>query len=166
MSPFVVGLHLRGTRKLEQARIQSAAGYHPSVTESLYPAYIAFIRRELQLPPASDALIELRARLHPEDATAKPPYRAPGIVRLRRALRALERGSEPESELEQFASDLRFLQMFSMERPVLPQEAMQKLLSDVMNTPPMKNQPARPDAEATGNVLPFRTKPPREGGQP
>lgn len=136
------------------------------MTESLYPAYIAFIRRELQLPPGSDALVELRARLHPEDAVARPPYRAPGTVRLRRALRTLEQGKEPASELEQFAQDLRFLQMFSMGRPVLPEEAMQKLLSDVMNTPPIKNQPSRSDTDATGNVLPFRTRQPPQGGRP
>ena len=63
----------------------------------MLPAYIAFIRRELKLPPGSDALIELHARLFPADERAKPPYRAPGIVRLRRGLKQLEAHKEPAS---------------------------------------------------------------------
>lgn len=135
------------------------------MTEDLYPAYIAFIRRELNLAPGSDALIELHARLFPADDRAKPPYRAPGIVRLRRGLKQLEAHKEPASTLEEFAADLRFLQAFSMESPVLPEEAMQKLLSDVMNSPPIrKTAPAHAEAEADEKVVPFRAKKQPTGG--
>ena len=137
------------------------ARYHPGVTEDLYPAYIAFIRRELKLLAGSDALVELAARLHPEDARAKPPYRAPGIVRLRRALRRLERHKPPDSSLEEFARDLRFLQMFALDQPILPADAMQKLLSDVMNSPPIKKTGTGGtdnELEADQKVVPFRSK--------
>ena len=131
------------------------------MTEDLYPAYVAFIRRELKLPPGSDALVELEARLHPEDARAKPPYRAPGIVRLRRALRRLEHRKAPSATLEEFACDLRFLQMFALDQPILPADAMQKLLSDVMNSPPIRK--AAPGSVESApkqdpKVVPFRSK--------
>lgn len=128
----------------------------------LRPAYIALIRHELHLPPGSDALLELRVRLHPADAEAKPPYRAPGIVRLRRGLKRLELGKTPTDPLEQFADDLRFLQLFAADEPLLPQNAMQKLLSDVMNSPPIKPH-AADEMPNNDKIVSFRKTPERGG---
>lgn len=101
------------------------------MTDDLFPAYIAFVRHELKLPPGSDAVGELAARLSPEDADEKPPARTPGIGRLRRALRSLKAREVPDVTLEEFAADLRFLQLFSLNEPVLGADAMERLLADV-----------------------------------
>lgn len=146
-----------------QAASTAAGGYHPIVSDDLRPAYIAFIRRELRLPPGSDALLELRVRLRPEDADAKPPYRAPSIVRLRRGLKRLDAGKAPVDSLEQFADDLRFLQLFAADEPPPPQGAMRRLLSDVMNAPPIRKTPQSGPANDE-KVVPFRRRPSADSG--
>lgn len=127
--------------------------------DDLAPAYIGLIRHELCLRPGVDALLELAIRLRPEDPAARPPYRAPGIVRLRRALRRLEAGKTPASTLEEFAEDLRFLRLFEPAPPGMAREAMQQLLADVMGAPAARSAqertPAAPDA-GTKKVVPFR----------
>lgn len=116
--------------------------------EDLYPAYIALIRRELKLSAGCEALVELEARLTTEHAGSKPPARAPGITRLRRALRRLKQHKPPVDALDVFADDLRFLQLFSPDEPTMSPDAMRRLLDDVLDRTPAKD-PAAP------NVVPM-----------
>ena len=122
------------------------------MTDDLFPAYIALIRHELRLPPGSDALVELVARLSPENAGAKPPARAPGIVRLKQTLHCLQEHKVPDVTLGEFAADLRFLQFFSLDEPVLGADAMERLLADVSasnkRSTPITNLATRKKADA------------------
>jgi hypothetical protein len=105
------------------------------VNDDMRPAYIALIRHELKVPPGSDALDALAARLTPVDATERPPARAPGIIRLRKALRTLEASACPDQSLEAFRDDLAFLSLFDNSQPVLPPDALKALLADVASHP-------------------------------
>lgn len=96
--------------------------------------YVALIRRELTLPASVDALAALEDRLAPADPSARPPARAPGIVRLARAARRLRDGGAPDTPLEQFAEDLRFLRLFDPDEP-FPVSALDRLLGDVRAEP-------------------------------
>ena len=131
--------------------------------DDLGPAYVGLIRHELCLGPGTDALAELGSRLRPEDPAARPPYRAPGIVRLRRALRRLETGKAPVVTLEEFAADLQFLKLFEPEQPSIARDAMQRLLTDVMNTPPpgkasKKRSPTTSTKAGASTIVPFRRR--------
>ena len=114
------------------------------MADDLYPAYIALIRRELKLSSGCDALVELDARLTTDDPASKPPSRAPGITRLRRALRRLEQRKSPADAPDVFAEDLRFLQLFSPDEPTMSPDAMRRLLDDVLDRTP--SAPKDPDA--------------------
>jgi hypothetical protein len=111
--------------------------------------YIAIIRHELGLRSSVDALAALSERLAPPDAAARPPARAPGVLRLARALRQLHEGKAPADSLEQLSDDLRFLRMFEAEEPTLQQDALRRLLDDVAGTP-TGNPPAK--------IVPLRRK--------
>jgi hypothetical protein len=124
--------------------------------DELAPAYIALIRHELCLRPGTDVLTELALRLHPDDPAARPPYRAPGIVRLRRAVRRLEAGRTPASTLDEFAEDLRFLKLFEPETPSMARDAMQRLLQDVMGGVQARRTARRAGKEDPAKVVPFR----------
>jgi hypothetical protein len=128
------------------------------VTDELYPAFIGLIRRELHVEPGCDALDELAARLSPEDLAHKPPYRAPGIVRLRRALRRLREHKVPVDSIEQFADDLRFLRLFSPDEPVLSPTATRRLLADVMRGDKPAPQPRSGRPSLASKVVPLRRK--------
>jgi hypothetical protein len=119
--------------------------------------YTAIIRRELQLPAGTDVVLALQTRLAPADVSERPPARAPGTMRLHRALRALEGGDPPASTLEQLTDDLRFLRLFERQDHVLKREALDRLLGDVMDAPS-----ARRTSPAT--VVPLRA--PRERKAP
>lgn len=99
--------------------------------EAIAP-YTALIRHELGLPPGTDARRELAARLDPPRALDRPPGEAPGIVRLRQALDSLNDRRAPETALEQFAEDLRFLRLFEPTSPAMERDAMTRLLRDVL----------------------------------
>ncbi len=99
--------------------------------EALAP-YTALIRHELGVAPGIDACALLRERLEPARPSERPPARAPGVVRLRAALRALEAKRVPELGLEQLIDDLRFLRLFEPTSPELERDAMTRLLRDVM----------------------------------
>ena len=101
-------------------------------SEMLAP-YHAIIRHELGMPPPSNALLALETRLYPADADERPPARAPGIVRLRRALKRLEAGEEPAMTLDELTADLRFLLLFERTEHVLRRTALDRLLSDVVD---------------------------------
>jgi hypothetical protein len=94
-------------------------------------AFIGVIRHELAVSRGADALDALEASLRPADPAQRPPTRAPAIIRLRRALRALRRNEIPDSSLDEFASDLRFLRLFDDASPVLDRPALAALLRDV-----------------------------------
>jgi hypothetical protein len=128
--------------RLALALIQAAA------IEATAP-YIAVIRHELGLRPSSDALAALGERLAPPETAARPPARAPGVMRLARALRQLREGRTPVYPLEQLGEDLRFLRMFEMEEPVLQQDALQRLFDDVADSP-ANNRPTK--------IVPLRQK--------
>jgi hypothetical protein len=64
--------------------------------------YIALLRRAFGVPPGADPLEELGKRLVPEDPAQRPPARAPGVLRLAKALRRLRAGQPPEQTLEQY----------------------------------------------------------------
>ncbi len=119
--------------------------------------YTAIIRHELGLQPGTNALTALGARLDPADVASRPPPRAPGIVRLRRAARALERGDEPDLSLEQLTEDLRFLALFEDPGKALKRGALDRLLADVLAAePPPARRPPAPRKSAT--VVPFRRR--------
>ncbi len=128
--------------------------------------YIGVLRHALALPPGTDALAELEARLLPPDRAQRPPMRAPGIARLAIALKAMRRGVSPADSIEQFREDLRFLRMFDNDTS-WSTEALDKLMAKVValpvppDAPPSKQtQPTEPDAS---NVVPLRRKPPPPG---
>jgi hypothetical protein len=102
----------------------------PAMPDELFAAYVALIRHELRLPRGSDALLELRERLWPDDVSERPPARAPAIRRLRAALARLSDHGSPEASPEQFTDDLRFLRLFDANEP-WPPRALDALLSDV-----------------------------------
>jgi hypothetical protein len=108
--------------------------------------YAAIIRHELQLRPGTDAVAALDARLNPARADDRPPARAPAIVRLRRALKRLQAGFEPQLTLEQLTDDLRVLALFD-DAP-LDARALSRLLADVA-APPSKRRTA---------IVPFRQR--------
>lgn len=151
---------LASAAALRRARCHSCPRYHPFVTEDMIPAYIALIRRELKIAACEDALECLKARLAPTDPKDKLPARAPGIVRLRAAARALEKGRCPDSPLEEFAADLHLLRLFAHDDDPMPREAMQKLLQDVMGAAPLKESPRRADfsKDADAKIVPFSEK--------
>jgi hypothetical protein len=101
--------------------------------ETLAP-YTALIRRELAVQGGADPLAALERRLHPSDPKEALPRRAPAIVRLRSALKSLQRRVAPDATVETFSADLRFLTLFD-EAP-LPRDAMERLLRDVQDSPP------------------------------
>jgi hypothetical protein len=101
--------------------------------ETLAP-YTALIRRELAVPAGADPLAALERRLHPSDPKEALPRRAPAIMRLRSALKSLQRRAAPDATVETFAADLRFLTLFD-ETP-LPRDAMERLLRDVQESAP------------------------------
>jgi hypothetical protein len=120
-----------------------------STAEATAP-FIAAIRHELHLPPGADALDELGERLAPPDPKARPPARAPGVLRLARALRRLRDGRAPADPLDQLVRDLRFLRAFEPEEPVLDRDALERLLSDVTNE--------SDDPRAPAKIVPLRRK--------
>jgi len=134
--------------------------------DELAPAYIALIRHVLCVPPGADALVQLASRLRPADPRERPPYRAPGIVRLRRALRRLEVGKAPVTALEEFSEDLRFLKLFEPDKPSMAREAMQRLLADVMGSPtePRNERRQPPRAGETPTVVPIRRRSSKKRG--
>jgi hypothetical protein len=104
-------------------------------SEALAP-YAAIMRRELRLAAGTDARLALRVRLKPADEGERPPRRAPGIMRLRGVLRALDAGQVPAVTLEQLTEDLRFLALFERREHLLRRDALDRLLGDVMQAPP------------------------------
>jgi hypothetical protein len=108
--------------------------------------YLAVIRHELGLRPASDALAALGERLAPSDERQRPPARAPGVLRLARALRRLRDGQSPQDSLEQVTEDLRFLRLFDVGEAPLNPDALERLLQDVRegSRMPAKIVPLRP----------------------
>jgi hypothetical protein len=121
--------------------------------EAIAP-YIAVIRHELKLKSGGNALLALEARLTPADASERPPARAPGIVRLRSALRQLKEGALPALALEALTADLRFLRLFEREEHILRHDALDNLLADVMvGAPPPKSTRRRP-----APILPIRPR--------
>jgi hypothetical protein len=114
--------------------------------------YVALIRHELGLPSSADSLAALGERLAPPEPSARPPARAPGVLRLARALRRLRDGAAPADSLEQMTEDLRFLHLFDTEDNSMPRHALERLLDDV-------KQSAKPrDTEAAGKIVPLRRK--------
>ena len=126
----------------------------------MIPAYVAFIRRELNVAAGQDALACLKARLAPADPNDALPGRAPGIMRLRAGARALDKGRCPDSPLEEFADDLRFLRLFAPDDDPMPREAMRKLLHDVMGAAPLKDsrRKPKPEADVDPKIVPFSEK--------
>jgi hypothetical protein len=130
-------------------------------------AYVGVIRYELKLPPGTDALAALQARLRPDDVKSRPPARAPGIVRLRKALQQLRKRTVPESTLEQLVEDLRFLALFEDDDKVWRRDALESLLTNVLATPTRSRKPTAPDAEPappaqSATIIPLRRKQPKE----
>jgi hypothetical protein len=120
-----------------------------AAAEAIAP-YIAIIRHELGIRAGSDALAALGERLAPEDAAARPPARAPGVLRLARALRRLRDGLAPVDTPDQISEDLRFLRLFATDEPVLERDALEKLLTDVRDK--------SPDTSASSKIVPLRRK--------
>jgi hypothetical protein len=111
-------------------------------SETLAP-YLALIRHELEMPPAGNALFALEARLLPADKSERPPARAPGITRLRKALKRLTGGDAPDMTLDAMSEDLRFLRLFERTEHVLRRSALDRLLADVADGPAAPSEPAR-----------------------
>jgi hypothetical protein len=111
--------------------------------------YIAVIRHELALSPGADALAALGERLLPDDPAQRPPARAPGVLRLARALRKLRDGRAPADTIERLAEDLRFLRLFE-QGDVMPSQALDRLLDDVRDEPAPRRPPAK--------IVPLRRK--------
>jgi hypothetical protein len=114
--------------------------------EAMAP-YTAVLRHELGLESGGNPLLALETRLTPADPSERPPARAPGIARLRTALRRMKSGTLPDISLETLTEDLRFLRLFEREEHVLRRDAIDRLLADVMDDAPMppvkRAQPAR-----------------------
>ena len=119
--------------------------------------YTAMIRHELALKPGTDPLEALGARLVPDDPDARPPARAPGVLRLAKALRRLRAGHAPEMTLEQFTEDLRFLKLFDDGDSAWSPETLDRLLDDVLSRP-ARRAPSRRSAgtEPPPNIVPLR----------
>ena len=120
--------------------------------EAIAP-YIAVIRHELQLKSGGNAMLALEARLAPADARERPPSRAPGIVRLKTALRRLKAGTLPAISLETLTDDLRFLRLFEREDHVLRRDALYRLLSDVMSDAPQPQS-----SRSRASIVPLRPR--------
>lgn len=134
--------------------------------ERLAP-YTGLIRHELDLPPGTDPLIAVEARISPVDPRQRPPARAPGVIRLTKALRRLRAGQPPEPPLELLAEDLRFLRLFEEAERPLPPDALDRLLADVTNEPAPRRgrRPRTPRVDAGARkIVPLR--PPRTGSEP
>lgn len=116
--------------------------------------YAAIIRHELGLRSSADALAALGERLAPPEVSARPPARAPGVLRLARALKRLRDGHAPADSLEQLSEDLRFLRLFDVDDQVLKPDALERLLDDV--TPP-------PDTEQRPPAKIVQLRPKRDG---
>jgi hypothetical protein len=119
--------------------------------------FTAIVRHELALKPGTDPLEALGGRLMPEDPDARPPARAPGVLRLAKALRRLRDGKVPEITAEQFTEDVRFLKLFDDgDQPWSP-EALGRLLDDVRRPPVLKTPSRRhSDGAPPPNVVPLR----------
>lgn len=115
--------------------------------------FLAVIRHELAMAPGADALAGLGERLAPPDARERPSPRAPGVLRLARALRQLRDGATPSTSLEQLTEDLRFLRMFDAEGPVLAGDALDKLFDDVA-----AGQRAAKEQRDAAKIVPLRRK--------
>jgi hypothetical protein len=122
--------------------------------------YIGVLRHALALQPGSDALLELEMRLAPTDHSQRPPARAPGITRLRAALRAMRRGLAPAGSIEEFRADLAFLRVFDQDTS-WGATALDALLGDVTQTP-APPAPAKPN-DGESKVVPMRRKRARAG---
>jgi hypothetical protein len=125
--------------------------------------YIALLRRAFGVPPGADPLEELGKRLVPDDPSQRPPARAPGVLRLAKALRRLRAGQPPEQTLEQYRDDLEFLKLFDESETWSP-GALERLIDDVMGEPaprPAKKRPSRhaKPAKAPPNIVPLRRRP-------
>ena len=127
--------------------------------------YTAILRYELKLSPGADPLIALGARLAPADAQSRPPARAPGVLRLAKALRRLRDGNPPDDSLERFSEDVRFLKLFDTEDKEWTRGALSRLLNDVLEAPPRKparrapRKPAAGTAATPSNIVPIRREP-------
>lgn len=113
--------------------------------ETMAP-YAAVIRHELNLRAGADVVAALDARLDPQRAAARPPARAPAIVRLRRVLKRLQAGLEPQLTLEHLTDDLRVLALFD-DSP-LDTASLRRLLTDV----------TAPPAKRRASIVPFRQR--------
>jgi hypothetical protein len=135
--------------------------------EAMAP-YRALIRHQFHLRPGADPLVALEARLSPADAQSRPPARAPGILRLARALRRMKQDLPPDGyDLDEMAEDLHFLSMFDDDAKVFSRRALDRLLGDVLDAPPPRRTqitdaaPPSPagDEAPPDNVVPMRRKP-------
>ncbi len=123
--------------------------------------YIALIRSEFAVPPGADPLEALGARLMPEDPAQRPPARAPGVLRLAKALRRLRAGQPPDEALEQYRNDLQFLKLFDANEQQWSPDALERLIDDVMGEPAPRpaskrsSRRARP-TKTPPNVVPMR----------
>ncbi|MEX2245760.1 MAG: hypothetical protein WEC75_03655 [Dehalococcoidia bacterium] len=172
MAAFAAGdIVTAGDLSLSPADVFPAHSDHPrldrlalalieAAAEALAP-YVAVMRHTLGLRTQADALAELEARLNPVDPASRPPARAPGVQRLRRALRDLRAGRAPDVSLDVMAADLRFLRLFAAgERTPWREDELERLFADVME-PPATARKRRPRARPA-TVTPFRT-PARDG---
>ncbi len=117
--------------------------------------YTALIRHEFGLSRGADPLEALGTRLVPADPESRPPARAPGVLRLAKALRRMREGNAPETAFEQFTEDVRFLKLFDDGDQAWPRDALGRLLDDVLDPP---RPTPRHGADAAGGT-PMR--PPR-----
>jgi hypothetical protein len=126
--------------------------------------YVGVLRHALALPPGSDALAELEARLAPPDAAQRPPSRAPGIARLTKALKAMRSGKAPADTIAEFREDLRFLRMFDRDTS-WTREALDDLMANVIVAPPGRSTRRAKDGAANtpGKIVPLRPPAPRRG---
>lgn len=125
-----------------------------AVADSLAP-YLGVIRHELGLAPGADPRLTLRERLHPEDASERPPPRAPAIARLARVLRSLERNRQPDLALEQLTEDLRFLTLFAPAPLALSGGGLNQLLRDIAGEAP---EDPTPPAGKAGRIIQMRPR--------
>ncbi len=129
-----------------------------SDAEAIAP-YTAVIRREFDLPAGADALAALETRLSPSDPSQGAPARAPGVVRLKAALRKLRKGTVPEVAIETMTEDLRLLRLFDDEHAAWPAAALDQLLGDVRAASPASGQARRTEIAAEvppANIVPIR----------
>lgn len=122
--------------------------------------YVALLRRAFGVPPGAGPLEELGKRLMPEDPAQRPPARAPGVLRLAKALRRLRAGQPPEQALEQYRDDLEFLKLFDASEPWSP-DALERLIDDVIGEPaprPATKRPSRRprNTKTSPNIVPIR----------